>query len=326
MRPKVYVTFDLPPPGEELLRDACDVTVHQGEGPPARDELIRNLRGADALLCILTTRIDRDVIAAADRLKIISTMSVGFEHIDVAAATARGIYVGYTPGVLTDATADLAFSLLMAAARRIAEADRFVRSRSWKQWSPRLLLGQTIWGKTLGIVGLGRIGQAVAQRARGFNMRILYTDETRRSPDEEQRLSVEYHPLDALIRESDFITLHVPLNDRTHHLIDDGRLKAMKRSAILVNTSRGAVVDQQALVAALKEQWIAGAGLDVFEQEPIAGDDPLLALDNVVLLPHIGSATHETRGKMAEIAARNILNVLAGKKPLYAVNEPASPG
>ncbi len=323
MLPKVYVTFQLPPPGEELLRESCELIVHQGEGPPDRDELIRNLREADALLCILTTRIDREVIAAGERLKIISTMSVGFEHIDVAAASARGIYVGYTPGVLTDATADLAFSLLMAAARRIGEAERFVRSRSWKLWSPTLLLGQAIWGKTLGIVGLGRIGQAVAQRARGFNMRILYADEARRSPDEEQQLSLEYRTLDALIRESDFITLHVPLNDRTHHLIDDGRLKAMKRSAILVNTSRGGVVDQQALARALSERWIAGAGLDVFEQEPVAEDDPLLALDNVVLLPHIGSATHETRGKMAEIAARNILNVLAGKKPLYAVNEQA---
>lgn len=326
MRPKVYVTFSLPPPGEELLRESCDVIVHQGEGPPSRDELIRNLKGTDALLCILTTPIDRELIAAADRLKIVSTMSVGFEHIDVAAATARGIYVGYTPGVLTDATADLAFALLMAAARRIGEAERFVRSWSWKQWSPTLLLGRTIWGKTLGVVGFGRIGQAVAQRARGFNMRILYTDEARRSPDEEQQLSVEYRTLDALIRESDFISLHVPLNDRTRHLIDATRLKAMKQSAILVNTSRGPVVDQQALTAALKENRIAGAGLDVFEQEPIAADDPLLAMDNVVLLPHIGSATHETRGKMAEIAARNILNVLAGKKPLHAVNEPASPG
>jgi glyoxylate reductase len=325
MRPKVYVTFNLPPPGEELLRESCDLIVHQGEAPPTRDEVIRNLQGADALLCILTTRIDRDVIAAGDRLRIVSTMSVGFEHIDVAAATERGIYVGYTPGVLTDATADLAFSLLMAAARRIAEADRFVRSGSWKQWSPTLLLGRSIAGKTLGIVGFGRIGQAVAQRARGFNMRILYADEARRSPDEERQLSVEHRPLDALIRESDFVTLHVPMNDGTHHLIDEARLKAMRRSAILVNTSRGGVVDQQALAAALKEGWIAAAGIDVYEQEPIAPDDPLLALDNVVLLPHIGSATHETRGQMAEIAARNILNVLAGKKPLHAVNEPASP-
>ncbi len=325
MRPKVYATFHLPPPGEELLRDACDLVVHQGEGPPGRDELIRNLQGAEALVCILTTPIDKDVIAAAGRLKIISTMSVGFEHIDVAAASARGIYVGYTPGVLTDATADLAFSLLMAAARRIAEADRFVRSGSWKRWSPTLLLGQSIWGKTLGIVGFGRIGQAVAQRARGFNMRVLYTDEARRSPDEEQQLAVEYRPLDALIRESDFISLHVPLNDATRHLIDGERLKAMKPSAILVNTSRGPVVDQQALTAALKEGRIAGAGIDVYEAEPIAANDPLLALDNVVLLPHIGSATHETRGKMAEIAARNVLNVLGGRKPLHAVNEP-SPG
>jgi len=325
MKPKVYITRKIPEPGIRLIGEYCIITLHKKETPPTREEIIKNIAGKDALLCLLTERIDREVLEAGPDLKVISTYSAGFEHIDVAAATEKGIYIGYTPGVLTEATADLAFALILAVSRNIVQADLFVRGKRWMiSWSPSLLLGRSVRGSTIGIIGLGRIGRAVAQRARGFDMRVLYADVKRSSSAEEKRLRAEYRPLPDLLRESDFVTIHTPLTKETFHLIDAKRLKLMKPTAILINTSRGQTVDEKALIEALREKRIAGAGLDVFEKEPLGKDNPLLDLPNVTLLPHIGSATHEARGKMSELAARNLLNVLMGKPPLHWLNPDAA--
>ncbi len=319
-RPKVYVTRQIPPPGLDLLAEQCDVTVHSDEMPPSRSEILKQIRGKDGLLCMLTDRVDAAVIDAASTLKVVSSFSVGVDHIDVPEATRRGVYITYTPGVLTDATADLAFALLMAAARRIAEGDHYVRSGSWKAgWSPTMLLGESVYGKTLGVVGLGRIGEAVAKRASGFRMKVLYYSR-RRSPEKERGLGVDYSPLDALLKESDFVSLHIPLTGETRHLINRERLKSMKRNAILINTSRGPVVDEDALDEALENRWIAGAGLDVFSAEPLPKNSPFLRLRNVVLVPHIGSATNEARQRMSEISAKNLLAVLKGEEPPYLFN------
>jgi glyoxylate reductase len=321
MKPKVYITRRIPPPGLELIGEFCDVVLHPYDVPPGEEEIIQNIRDKDGLLCLLTDRINKNIIEAASQLKVISTFSAGFEHIDVNEATKRGIYIGYTPGVLTDATADLVFALILSVSRRIIEADRFVRKLNWKiSWSPTLLLGESVWGSIIGIIGLGRIGKAVAKRAKGFNMKVLYTDIARISPEEENGLGVEYRPLEDLLRESDFVSIHTPLTKETYHMIDEKGLRLMKSGAILINTSRGPTVDETALVKALKEKWIGGAGLDVFEREPIGEDNPLLELDNVILLPHIGSATRKTRAKMAEVAASNLLSVLKGESPPYWLN------
>ncbi|OPY77933.1 MAG: putative 2-hydroxyacid dehydrogenase [Syntrophorhabdus sp. PtaU1.Bin153] len=316
MRPKVYITRRIPEPGISLIEESCDVTLHPYDEPPAHEEIVNRIRDKDALLCLLSDRIDKEIIDAGTNLKVISTFSVGFEHIDVAEATRRGIYIGYTPGILTEATADLAFSLLLGVARRITEADRFLRGNRWRTaFSPSLLLGTSVWGSTLGIIGLGRIGKAVARRAKGFSMKVLYTKRTPLSREEELNLGVVYRPLEVLLEQSDFVSLHTPLNDETRHLINEARLRLMKPDAILINTARGPVVDETALVRALKGKWIAGAGLDVFEKEPIGPAHPLLHLDSVVLLPHLGSATMQARSKMAEVAASNLLAVLRGKAP-----------
>ena len=299
-----------------MVRSCCDVTVHSGEKPPDKDELIRQVSDKDGIICLPGDRIDRAMMERAPRLKVISTFSVGYEHIDVQEATKRGLYIGYTPGILTDATADLAFALLLGMARKIPQCDRFVREGNWKvMGSPLPLFGTSVWGTTLGIIGFGRIGRAVAQRARGFTMKILYAGNLRLLPDEEKSLGVEYRPLDDLLRESDFVSIHTPLTHDTHHLIDAQKLRIMKTSAILVNTARGAVVDEQALIMALKEHWIAGAALDVFEKEPVNKENPLLQLDNVVIAPHMGSATTQTRSAMSERAAQNLLAVLRGTPP-----------
>jgi glyoxylate reductase len=252
----------------------------------------------------------------ASHLKVISSFSVGFEHIDVQEATNRGIYVGYTPGILTDATADLAFTLLLSMARKIPRCDQFVREDNWKiMGSPLHLFGTSVWGTTLGIIGLGRIGKAMAQRAKGFGMKVLYTDSIRLAPTEEEKLGIEYRLLDDLLRASDFVSIHTPLTPDTRHLINAEKLKLMKPTAILINTARGAVIDEQAIAKALKEHWIAGAGLDVYEKEPIDPKNPLLTLDNVVLVPHMGSATTQPRSAISEIAASNLLAVLRGTPP-----------
>ena len=318
--PKVYVTRAIAEEGLELVRRHAEVTLWpEPEVPPSHAELVRQVAEADGLLCLLTDPVDAEVIAAGARLRVISTYAVGYDNIDVAAATARGILVCNTPGVLTEATADLAWSLLMAAARRVTEAERYLRAGGWKSWSPQLLLGQDISGATLGIVGCGRIGQAMIQRARGFAMRVLYHSATRK-PEVEAATGAEYTDLDTLLRESDFVSLHVPLTEQTRGLLGARELGLMKPSAVLVNTARGPVVDQQALYVALRERRLFAAGLDVFQQEPLPADDPLLSLDNVVLLPHLGSASVATRTRMAMMAAENLVAGLHGERPPYLVN------
>ena len=320
-RAKVFLTRKLFDEAISLIEEYADVEVYESEEEPAPYDLIlEKVRDVDGLLCLLTDKIDARIIEAGERLKVISNYAVGYDNIDVEAATRRGIYVTNTPGVLTETTADLAWAILMAIARRVVEADKYVRAGKWVHaWGPKMMLGSDVHGKTLGIVGLGRIGSAVARRAKGFNMRIIYYDIFRRE-DLERELGLEYKPLEELLKEADYVTLHVPLTKETHHLIGERELDLMKPTAYLINTSRGAVIDQRALYKALKERRIAGAALDVFEKEPIDPDDPLLELDNVVLTPHIGSASVETRKKMAMMAAENLVSVLKGVEPPNLVN------
>ena len=324
MKPKVYVTRQIFPPAIERLRQFCEVVVNKTEDPPSREELLGQVRDKDGILCFVGDGIDRGFLDAAPRLKVISTMTVGYDHIDVAECTKRGIYIGHTPDVLTDATADLAFALLLCAARRVAEGDRFVRAGIWKKLlPPQGFLGTSVSGKTLGIIGMGRIGRAVGSRAKGFRMNVLYHDRERLTLDDENALGAAYSTLEDLLSESDFVSIHVPLMENTRHLIDEARLRLMKPGAILINTSRGPTVDEAALVRALKEKWILAAGLDVYEKEPLAPASPLLGLDNVVLLPHLGSATKEARGDMASMAVGNLLAVFTGEKPPALLNPEA---
>jgi glyoxylate reductase len=254
-------------------------------------------------------------------LGIVAQLAVGFDNIDLKEATKRGIYVTNTPGVLTETTADFAWTLLMATARRIVEADKYVRMGKWKVgWHPMMYQGRDIYGATLGIVGLGRIGSSIAKRAKGFDMKVLYHDVVRRQ-DLERELGIEYTEIDTLLKQADFVTINVPLLKETHHLIDETKLKLMKKTAFLINNARGPVVDEKALCTALKEGWIAGAGLDVFEQEPTPSSNPLLTLDNVVVAPHISSASFETRSKMAEMVAENLTSFFEGKVPPNLVNQ-----
>lgn len=321
-KPKVYVSRRIPSPGIELLQEFCDVKVNPKEEPPKREELLREIEEVDGFLCLLTDKVDAELLDRAKNLKVISSYSVGYDHIRVEEATKRGIYVCYTPGVLTDATADFTFTLLLASARRLVEADRYIREGKWKiSWSPNLFLGEDVYGRTLGIIGLGRIGSAVAKRAKGFNMNLIYYDVVRVSPEVERELGIKFVSLEELLRESDFVTLHVPLTKETYHLIDERRLKMMKPTAILINTSRGPIVDQKALAKALKEKIISYAGLDVFEKEPIEIKDELIKLDNVILAPHIASATKQARSKMAETSAKNLLAILKGEEPPFLLNK-----
>ena len=320
-RPRVFVARVIPDAGLDLLRAATDVDVWPDELPPPRDELLRRVAGCDGVLTLLTDRVDDEFLdAAGPPLKVVSNYAVGFDNVDVAACTRRGIPVGNTPGVLTDTTADLAFALLMAVARRLPEGDRYVRDGRWKTWGPMLLMGPDVHGATLGIVGFGRIGQALARRAQGFGMTILYHD-TNRLPDEVTRpLGATYVPLDELLARSDFVSLHTNLTPETRHLINARTLALMKTTAVLVNTSRGPVVDGQALADALRNGVIWGAGLDVTDPEPIPMDDPLLDAPNCLIVPHIASASPATRGRMAEIAARNVLAGLRGERLPAPVN------
>jgi glyoxylate reductase len=296
------------------------------ELPPPYEVLIEKVRNVDGLLPLLTDKIDAALMDAAPQLRVISNLAVGYDNIDVPEATKRHIVVGNTPGVLTETTADLAFALLMAAARRVAESDRFTRQGLWKTWGPMIMLGQDIHRATLGIVGLGRIGTELAKRARGFDMKVLYYDPIRRSEVEEQ-LGVEYIPeLTTLLSRSDFVSLHLPLCPETLHLIGASQLAAMKPTAILVNTSRGPIIDQRALYEALKSHQIFAAAIDVTEVEPIAPDDPLLTLDNIVVTPHIASASFTTRTKMATMAAENLIAGLHGQIPPNCVNPEAIKG
>lgn len=321
-KPKVYVTRIIPEPGLSMLKECCEVEVHSSkEWPPSRQELIEKVRDKDALLCLLTDKIDAEVMDAAPNLKVISTYSVGFDHIDVPEATKRGIYVTHTPGVLTDAVAEFTVGLILAVTRRIVEADKIIRAGQWdKPWNPYFLTGPELKGKTIGLVGLGRIGVATAKRLSSFDVKLVYYNRERRW-DVESVLNIEYMDLDTLLSVSDIVSIHVPLTEDTYHLINEERLRKMKRTAYLINTARGPVVDTNALIKALREGWIAGAALDVFEQEPLPPDHPLTKLDNVVLTPHIASATIEARQRMAELAARNLIAVLKGEMPPALVNK-----
>ena len=319
MKPKVYVTRKVPEEGIVMLQRDCEVEVWEGELPVPRDVLLEKVRDIDGLYCLLTERVDQELLDAAPRLRVVSNMAVGYDNVDVAACTSRGIPVGNTPGVLTGTTADLTFALLMAAARRIVEGADYVRAGRWKTWGPMLLMGPDLHGATLGIVGLGRIGQAVARRARGFDMRILYHD-IQPMTEAEAALGVTYVDMDTLLAESDFVTLHVNLTEATYHLISREELRKMKSTAVLVNASRGGVIDPEALHEALRDGEIAYAALDVTEPEPIPEDDPLLSLPNCIVVPHIGSASIATRTKMATMAAENLLAGLRGEPLPNCVN------
>lgn len=311
-KPRVFVSRIIPDAGLNLIREFCDATIWQEELPPPRETLLRETRDADGLVSLLTDRIDGEFLDACPQLRVVSNMAVGFDNIDIPAATERGVLAGNTPGVLTETTADFAFALLMAAARRIVEGVDYVRAGRWKTWGPMLLMGADVHHATLGLVGLGRIGAEMAKRARGFDMRVLYYDVFRRE-DLEQSLHIEYAALDDVLAQADFVSVHTPLTPETQHLMNRERFAKMKSSAILINTSRGPVVEMDALVEALREGRIAGAALDVTDPEPLPADHPLVSMPNCIVVPHIASASAATRGKMAEIAARNLIAGLKGE-------------
>ncbi len=314
MPKSVFISNVLPEEARRAIPSDITVDYNDTDQPLPKAELIRRLRGKDGLICHIISTIDDEVLASPG-LKVVSNVAVGYNNIDVAAATRRGIVVTNTPDVLTETTADFAFTLLMAAARRVVEADQYARSGQWTAWKWDLLWGADIHGKTLGIVGFGRIGRAVARRATGFDMRVLYYDTVRADAAAERELHATAVDMETLLRESDFVTLHTLLGPATRHLINERTLRLMKKTAVLVNAARGPVVDEAALVRALSERWIAGAGLDVFEEEPTIHPG-LLPLRNVTLAPHIASASGETRIGMAMLAVRNCLAVLDGKPAL----------
>ncbi|MGD0175900.1 MAG: D-glycerate dehydrogenase [Candidatus Bathyarchaeia archaeon] len=322
MKPKVYVTRLLPKPAMDRIHSFCEAEVWEGELPPPRDTLLEKVRDVKGLVSLLTDKVDAELMNRAPNLKVVSNFAVGFDNIDVAEATNRGIIVGNTPGVLTDTTADFAFTLMMAAARRVAEADRTVRAGKWKTWGPMVLLGQDIHGATLGILGLGRIGQAVARRAKGFDMKLLYYDAVRQKQSEEE-LGIQFVEFDRLLAESDFITIHINLTPENYHLMGAKQFDKMKKTSILVNTARGPIVDNMALYEALRDRKIAYAALDVTEPEPLPAEHPLLTLDNVIVVPHIASASVATRTKMALMAADNLIAGLKGESPPNPVNAEA---
>lgn len=321
MKFKVFITRVLPLLATEQAEQACQVILNQEDRGLTKDELKAWVSEADGVISIVADVIDDDVMATAPKLKVISNVAVGYNNIDVDSATRRGILVTNTPGVLTETTADFTWTLLMAAARRVVEGDRYVRAGRFTEWKLTMLLGDDIYGKTLGILGLGRIGKAVARRAQGFEMRILYYDVVR-DQAAERELGVVHATKEEILREADFLTLHVQLLPETRHYIGERELRMMKPTAYLINASRGPVVHEAALVRALSEKWIAGAGLDVYEEEPKIHPG-LMGLENVVLAPHIGSASHETRLKMATMAVENCLSALSGKRPPNLVNPEA---
>jgi lactate dehydrogenase-like 2-hydroxyacid dehydrogenase len=320
-RPKVFVSRVIPAEGLDRVTEATEATVWPDELPPPRAELLREVEGCDGILTLLTDRVDAELLdRAGPQLRVVSNFAVGFDNVDVAECTRRGIPVGNTPGVLTETTADLAWALLMAAARRVVEGADYVRAGKWQTWGPMLLMGPDVHGATMGIVGFGRIGQAVARRAAGFGMTILYHDPVELPPEVTEPLGARYAELDDLLRESDFVSLHVNLTDETRGLINADRLSRMKPTAVLVNTARGPVVEPRALEQALRDGVIAAAGLDVTHPEPIPADDPLVSLPNCLIVPHIASASPATRGRMAGMAAENLLAGLRGDRLPTPVN------
>jgi len=318
MPKSIFISNVLPEEARALIPHDYGVDYNDTDTPLPKAALIRRLNGKDALICHIISTIDEEVLAGAPGLKAVCNVAVGFNNIDVAACKKRGVVVTNTPDVLTETTADFAWALLMATARRVVEADRFARSGGWTRWQWDLLWGNDVYGKTLGVIGFGRIGRAVARRALGFNMRVLYHDTVRADTAAERELKATYMDRDALLRESDFVSLHTLLIPETRHLIDEHTLRLMKPTAILVNAARGPIVDEAALVKALNERWIAAAGLDVFEDEPKIHPG-LLSLTNVTLAPHIASASLDTRLAMANLAVRNCLAVLEGKPAITPV-------
>jgi len=314
-RPRVFVARVIPEEGLGAIRDATEMDLWTDPLPPPRDELLRRVRGVDGLLSLLTDRVDDELLdAAGPGLKVVSNYAVGFDNIDIPACTRRGIPVGNTPGVLTETTADLAFALLMAAARRIPEGYDHVRAGRWLTWDPMLLLAPDVHHATLGIVGFGRIGREMAKRGRGFDMTILYYDLHPATPEDEAALGARRVEMDELLARSDFVTLHTNLTPDTHHLMDAAAFAKMKPAAIVVNTSRGPVIDQAALYQALRGGVIGGAALDVTDPEPMRADDPLLSVPNCLVVPHIASGSRATRGRMAQMAAANLLAGLRGER------------
>ncbi|MCR4406207.1 MAG: D-glycerate dehydrogenase [Anaerolineae bacterium] len=320
VKPKVYVTRMIPQAGLDMVRTFCETDVWEEETPPPREVLLQKVQGIDGLLALLTDTIDAALMdAAGPQLRVISNYAVGYDNVDVAAATVRGILVTNTPGVLTDTTADFAFTLLMAAARRVVEGMDYIRAGKWLTWGPTLLLGQDIHHATLGIIGMGRIGSGMARRAQGFEMRVLYYDPYCRKEKGEE-VGAECVDLDTLLAESDFVSVHVPLTPETYHMLGAEQFRKMKPSAILINTARGPIVDSDALYEALKNGEIAYAALDVTEPEPLPADHKLLTLPNIIICPHIASASVITRTKMATMAAENLIAGLKGEMPPYPVN------
>ena len=319
MKPKVFLTRELPPKAMQRLQETTELEYNKEDRVLSKEEIIKGIQDKDVLLCLLTDAIDGEIMDANPNLKVIANYAVGFNNIDVEAATQRKIPVTNTPGVLTETSADMAFALIMATARRIPEADKFLRTGDWKGWGPLQFLGADIYGATLGIIGLGRIGKAVAKRASGFDMRVVYWNRTRLSEQEEKEKGLEYLSFEDVLAQSDFVSLNVAYNPETHHLISNLELELMQTTSYLINTARGPVVDEKALVKALQEGQIQGAGLDVFENEPQV-EPELLEMDNVVLLPHLASATIATRTKMAMKAIDNLLAVWEGKTPPNLVN------
>ncbi|MDI6732536.1 MAG: D-glycerate dehydrogenase [Planctomycetota bacterium] len=318
MKPKIYLTRKIPSEGIELLKaHNCHIVINPLDKPVNRKILLKEIKDADGLLCMLSDRIDKEIIDAGVKLRVISNYAVGYDNIDVNYACKKNITVTNTPGILTEATAEITLALIFAVARRVTEADRFVRTGKFKVWSPTLLLGRDIHGKTLGIVGCGRIGQSVGIKAHGLGMKIIYYNHSAK-PSFEKKVSARKISLPALLKQSDFVTLHIPLIEQTKYLVGLKELKMMKRTAYLINASRGPIVHESALVYALRHNIIAGAGLDVYEKEPQVHPG-LLKLNNVTILPHLGSATIETRARMAIIAAENLIAVLEGKKSHFVV-------
>jgi glyoxylate reductase len=318
-KPKVYATHPMFEAARKLIESRCEVEYWRGPNRPPRATVLEKVADKDALICLLTEKINDELLAAGPKLRIVANVAVGFDNIDVPACTRRKIFASNTPGVLDETTADFAWTLLMAVARRVLEGDRLTRSGKWTGWDLDQMCGADICGKTLGVVGFGRIGRAVARRAAGFNMRVIYTDAIRAPLDTERELRAEYVPMDRLFAEADFISLHVPLLPETRGLISTARLAQMKPTAFIVNTSRGPVVDEAALVAALEAKKIAGAALDVYEKEPQVHPG-LVSRPDVILAPHIASASVETRTKMAVMACENVIAALDGRKPPNALN------
>jgi lactate dehydrogenase-like 2-hydroxyacid dehydrogenase len=318
-RPRVFVTRELPGDRIERLRQHADADVWPGEMPPPRDELLTKAGNVAGILTMLTDRIDQEFLDHAPTLRIVSNMAVGYDNIDVSACTHRGVLVTNTPGVLTETTADLALALMLAAARRLPDSERAARDGQWRTWHPSWMLGRDLHGTSLGIVGLGKIGLAVARRARGFGMRILYSGRAPK-PDAEREVDARYVNLQELLAGSDFVSVHAPLTDETRHMFDDAAFARMKATAIFVNTARGGLVDEGALQRALESGQIAGAAIDVTEVEPLPLDSPLLSVPDLLITPHIGSATVATRTKMADLAVENLIAGLAGQRPPHPVN------